>query len=194
MRTRAAGVTAAVAVLSVLASAAGHALVAGHPVPSSVLPRLGLLASLCFLFATQRLRTPVLVAALSLVQVGVHVVLTAAHPVAVGAAQPTNHAHHQMASMEHMHQMAAPAVTPHADHDLPMLALHLGAMLGTLALLHAAARWWEQLVSALGRALPRWARIVIVRPARSPAYAVLPTPRPQRWLPSTVRRRGPPAD
>jgi hypothetical protein len=189
MRTRAAGVTAAVAVLSVLASAAGHALVAGHPVPSSVLPRLGLLASLCFLFATQRLGAPVLVAALSFVQVGVHVVLTAAHPVAV-AAQPMSHAHHNMAPMENMHQVAA----PHADHDLPMLAVHLGAMLGTLALLHAAARWWEQLVSALGRALPRWARIVIVRRARPLAYAAVPTPYPQRWLPSTVRRRGPPAD
>jgi hypothetical protein len=189
MRTRAAGVTAAVAVLSVLASAAGHAFVVGHPVPSSVLPRLGLLASLCFLFATQSLRTPVLVAALSLVQVGVHLVLTA-HPAA--AAQPMNHAQHQMPPMEHMHQMAAPGVAPHADHDLPMLATHLGAMLGTLALLHAAARWWEQLVSALGRVLPRWARIV-VPPARRPAYVVVPTPRPQRWLPSTVRRRGPPA-
>jgi hypothetical protein len=193
MRTRAAGVTAAVAVLSVLASAAGHALVAGHPVPSSVLPRLGLLASLCFLFATQRLPTPVLVAALSLVQVGVHVVLTTAHPVTV-ATQPMNHAHDHMAPMENMHQKAGSAVSPHADHDLPMLAVHLGAMLGTLALLHAAARWWEQLVSALGRALPRWARIVIVRLARPLAYAAVPTPYPQRWLPSTVRRRGPPAD
>ena len=188
MRSRAAGVTAAVAVLSVLASAAGHAFVAGHPVPSSVLPRLGLLASLCFLLATQRLRTPVLVAALSLIQVGVHVVLTTAH-----SAVPASMEH--MASMDGMgamepHQM--PAASRQAD--LPMLAMHLGAMLGTLALLHAATHWWEQLVSALGRVLPHFGRIVIVRPGRPLAYAVVPTPQPQRWLPSAVRRRGPPAD
>src|SRR5262245_66606236 len=116
MRSRAAGVTAAVAVLSVLASAAGHGLVAGHPVPSSVLPRLGLLASLCFLLAIQRLRTPVLVAALSLVQVGVHVVLTTAHPTS-GASAPMNHMP-PMDGMAAMGTMARPA----GDHDLPMLA------------------------------------------------------------------------
>ena len=190
MRSRAAGVTAAVAVLSVLASAAGHAFVSGHPVPSSVLPRLGLLASLCFLLATQRLRTPVLVAALSLIQVGVHVVLTTAHSTA-----PVSMDHQHMASMDGMaalepHQMPAPS----READLPMLAMHLGAMFGTLALLHTAARWWEQLVGALGRVLPRFGRIVIVRPARPLAYAVAPTPQPQRWLPSSVRGRGPPAD
>jgi hypothetical protein len=190
MRSRAAGVTAAVAVLSVLASAVGHAFVAGHPVPTSMLPRLGLLASLCFLFATQRLRTPVLVVALSLIQVGVHVVLTTAHPTA-----PVSMDHGHMAPMDGMaamepHQMPAPS----RQADLPMLGIHLGAMLGTLALLYAAARWWEQLVGALGRVLPRVGRIVIVRPARRLAYAVVPTPQPRRWLPSTVRRRGPPAD
>src|SRR5262245_28080666 len=114
MRSRAAGVTAAVAVLSVLASAAGHGLVAGHPVPSAVLPRLGVLASLCFLLATQRLRTPVLVMALSLIQVGVHVVLTTAHPV---SAPPMDHQMGPMGGMAAMdgmaamepHQMAAPS-------------------------------------------------------------------------------------
>lgn len=190
MRSRAAGVTAAVAVLSVLASAAGHAFVAGHPVPSSVLPQLGLLASLCSLFAMQRLHTPVLVAALSLIQVGVHLVLTAAH-----SAPPASMDHEHMASMDGMaamepHQMPVPS----RQADLPMLAMHLGAMLGTLAVLYAAARWWEQLVGALGRVVPRFGRIVIVRPTRPLAYAVVPTPQPQRWLPSTVRRRGPPVD
>jgi hypothetical protein len=156
-----------------------------------VLPRLGLLASLCFLLAIQRLRAPVLVAALLLVQVGVHVVLTTAHPMS-GASAPMNH----MPPMDGMAAMGtmAPMAPPAGDHDLPMLAMHLGAMLGTLALLHAAARWWEQLVGALGRVLPRFARIVIVRPSRPLAYAVVPTPHRQRWLPSTVRRRGPPAD
>ena len=187
MRSRAAGVTAAVAVLSVLASAAGHAFVAGHSVPPSVLPQLGLLASLCFLFGMQRLRTPVLVAALSLIQVGVHLVLTAAH-----SAPPASMDHEHMASMDGMAAMKMPA--PSRQADLPMLAMHLGAMLGTLALLYSAARWWEQLVGALGRVLPRFGRIVIVRPARPLAYAVVPTPQPQRWLPSTVRRRGPPVD
>ncbi len=188
MRSRAAGVTAAVAVLSVLASAAGHALVAGHLVPSSVLPRLGLLASLCFLFATQRLRTPVLVGALSLIQVGVHVLLTTAQPM---SAAPMDHQMAPMDGMAAMEPHRMPAPSRHAD--LPMLAMHLGAMLGTLALLHAAARWWERLAGALGRVLPRFGQVVIVRPARLLTHAVVPTPHPQRWLPS-VRRRGPPAD
>jgi hypothetical protein len=83
---------------------------------------------------------------------------------------------------------------PGRQADLPMLGMHLGAMLGTLVLLYAAARWWEHLVGALGRVLPRVGRIVIVRPARPLACAVVPAPQPQRWLPSTVRRRGPPAD
>jgi hypothetical protein len=39
-----------------------------------------------------------------------------------------------------------------AGVDLPMLTTHLGAILGTLWLLHAAGRCREQLVSALGLA------------------------------------------
>ena len=182
MRSRTAGVTAAVAVLSVLASAAGHAFVAGHSVPPSVLPQLGLLASLCFLFAMQRLRTRVLVAALSLIQVGVHVVLTAAH-----SAPPASMDHEHMASMDGMAAMEPHQIpVPSRQADLPMLAMHLGAMLGTLALLYSAARWWEQLVGALGRVLPHCGRIVIVRPARPLAYAVVPTPRPPGWASGEV--------
>lgn len=216
MRTRA-GVTAGVAVLSVFASAVGHAVVAGHPVPGSAVPRLGLLAALCFLLASQRLARPVLIAALSLIQVAVHLTLATAHAAMnltlTGATTGQSEHHgHDMAAMSDMASSAGMSSTGMGDmagmggmpavpgpvrqtgFDVPMVALHLAAMLATLALLHGAAAWWERLVVALARVLPRLPRVPVgfVRPVGA-AYAVVATPCPQRWLPATVRRRGPPA-
>lgn len=226
MRTRA-GVTAAVAVLSLFGSAAGHALVSGHPVAPSALPQLGLLAAVCFLLAGQRLRTPSLVAALSLVQATVHLVLAQSHHLtapggtassgtsavrtAPGQAM-TDHstAGHSMAGHASAGPMAGHGMAGHEMAGMPgmgdaagqtgggidtgMLVMHLGAMLGTLWLLAAAGRWWERLVVALGRvvpALPRMVHVTVDGPGLA-AYAVVPVPSPQRWLPTTVLRRGPP--
>jgi hypothetical protein len=179
MRTTA-GVTAGVAALGVLSGAAGHALVTHHPVSPAVLPRLGLLASLCFVLATQRLGTPALVAALSLVQVGVHVVLMAAPAPPVQA-------------MHDHERMAMPAAKARLVIDAPMLGMHLGAMLGTLLLLRTAGRCWEQLVGALGRVIPALPRLCGMPPVArtSSAYGVRPAPYSRRWLPSSPRR-GPP--
>lgn len=214
MRTRAA-VTAGVAALSILVSAFGHALLAGHPVAGSAVPQLGLLAALCFLLASQRLRPPALVAALALIQVAVHVTLT--QTAAVPTEAPTDHemagmmdhAGHATASHDALshamashgmgsHDMASmPGTTDAAEGrglDLAMLGLHLAAMLGTLVLLHGAAVWWERLVVALARVLPGLPRLAPVGfgPPAPAAYAIVATPCPQRWLPATVRRRGPP--
>lgn len=197
MRTRAgvtAGVTAGVAVLSVFASALGHAVVAGHPVPGSALPQLGLLAALCFLLASQRLVRPILIVALSLIQVAVHVILARASAASPPPAPVMDHAAHHAHHGHDLPAIASGAGAQDAGADLPMLAMHLVAMLGTLALLHAAAVWWERLVVALARVLPRLPLVPVgfVRPVGA-AYAVVATPCPQRWLPATVRRRGPPA-
>ncbi len=180
MRSRV-GITATAAALSVVLSAAAHALAAGHPVPLSALPRLALLAAVAVMLAMSGARILLLLPALAAIQVTLHIGLDIPSPVMV------QHLHH------HQHAEPLPSATT-APSPWPMLAMHAGALLVSVLLLHRAQRWTHRIGIAVARVipvLPETPRLLVGVPDPV-AGDVRPAPLPQRWLPADVRRRGPP--
>lgn len=189
MRSRV-GVTAVAAALSVVVSAAGHAVAAGHPVPASALPQLATLAASCFLLALSGLGLRLLLPALAAIQTALHFGLAIPVPAPV-VQQHAGHLHHPVAE-------SLPTATIQSGPGYgaaAMLGLHAGALLVSVVLLHRAQVWFERVGSALARAMPAppaTPRLQLGVPAPV-AAEVRPAPDSRRWLPADVRRRGPPA-
>ena len=184
MRTRA-GLTAAVAVLSLFAGVAGHGYVDGHPLDVSAIPQLALLAAFGALLGWQRVGPAGQLAGLAAIQLGVHLALMGEQPAAPPAAV---HMHH------HHGSMPVATDTAGAGTGFPMMLVHLAGTLGAVVLLHRAGRWWLRLRTLVARILPVLPSAVppslVARPAVGVAGAAVPCP--ERWLPAGVLRRGPP--
>lgn len=188
MRTRA-GLTAAVAVLSLLAGVGGHGYVDGHPLDVSAIPQLALLAAFGALLGWQRVGPAAQLAGLAAIQLGVHLALMGEQPTAPPAAV---HLHHHHGSMPVATDTAGAGAT--GGTGFPMILVHLAGTLGAVVLLHRAGRWWLRLRTLVARILPVLPSAVppplVARPAAGVAGAAIPCP--ERWLPGGVLRRGPP--
>jgi hypothetical protein len=186
MRTRA-GLTAAVAVLSLLAGVGGHGYVDGHPVDVSAIPQLALLAAFGALLGWQRVGPAAQLAGLAAIQLGVHVALMGEQPAAPPAAVHMHHHHHHGS-------MPVATDTAGAGTGFPMMLVHLAGTLGAVVVLHRAGRWWLRLRTLVARILPVLPSAapspLVARPAAGAAAAAVPCP--ERWLPGGVLRRGPP--
>lgn len=211
--------TSAVAALSVAVAAVGHTLVAGGPVPTSSLVPLTALAGACWLLGDHlagRLRMSV--AVLAGVQVVVHLTLgatphhnattgtttttattaTTATKSATSAAltqQPVGHTY------GHQHGAAAGlASSPSAGQSgladaLTMTVAHLAALLVAVVVLARAHGWVARIRRILGRLVPELPAALVPVPTVGRLLTGVPgrAPVAQRWLPSNVSRRGPPA-
>jgi hypothetical protein len=176
------GTVATAAALSVVLSAAGHAVAAGHSVPTSSMPRLAVLAAVAFLLAMSGTGIFLLIPALAAIQITLHVGLDVPAPTPVVVA---HHAHHGE---------ALPSTATTSSGPGLMLAMHIGALLISVLLLHRAQQSCHRIGSALARVipvLPEAPRLHVGVP-EPVAGDVRPTPFAQRWLPADVRRRGPP--
>jgi hypothetical protein len=185
MRSRI-GVTAAAAALSVLLSAAGHAIAAGHPVPPTAVPSLVALTGVAFALAMSGLRLPVLLPGLAAIQVAVHSGLDTLSPAPV----VQQHVHH----VYHGAEPVPAATVSSGQPGWSMPAMHVAALLVSLLLLHRAQQWYERIGTAVARVIPVLPeaprlRLGVPEPV---AGDVRPAPFAQRWLPADVRRRGPP--
>lgn len=214
-----ASATSTVAALSVAMAAVGHTLVAGGPVPTSSLVPLIALTGACWLLGDHlagRLRMSV--AVLAGVQIIVHLMLGATpHHDATSAAgstsgtptttsatttaaltqQPVGHSH----GHQHSHgATAGPASSPSAGQSgladaLTMTVAHLGALLVAVVVLARAHGWVARIRRILGRLVPELPAGVVPVPSVGRLLTRIPGREPvaQRWLPSNVSRRGPPA-
>ena len=188
--------TSAVVTLSVAVAVIGHVL-AGGAVALSVVPELVALAAACWLIgehlAGRRLLS---VAVLAGVQLAVHLTLDATHQSAAPAVMDHSHAHGMSMAMP----MPMATEQPSQVHEglsgaLTMTAAHLFVLLLGVVLIDHTNQWAQRVLRILARLVPQLPAAVIPVPAVARAVSGVPE-HPhltQRWLTSSVSRRGPPA-
>jgi hypothetical protein len=139
------------------------------------------------------------VGVLAAIQLTTHLALEAGHrTVAPAVAAPMDHAAMSHSSMHDMAGMSMPEPIP-ATHNgltdaLTMSASHLLVLLLGVALVTQAHRWVHRVAGILGRLVLRLPAVPVALPGVRAALLGLPEmPRlTQRWLTSSVSRRGPP--
>ncbi|MDX6261104.1 MAG: hypothetical protein QOH84_2792 [Kribbellaceae bacterium] len=196
--------TPAIATLSVAVAAAGHVL-AGGSASLAVVPQLLALAAIAWSAGEQVAgRRWLSVGVLAAIQLTTHLALDAGHrTVAPTVAAPMDHAAMGHSSMHDMAGMSMPepmgTEPTAAAHNgltdaLTMSAAHLFVLLLGVALVTGAHRWVVRVGRILARLVPQLPVVAVALPGvRAALLGVPEVPRlTQRWLTSSVSRRGPP--
>lgn len=184
--------TSVVATLSVAVAVVGHVLAEGSA-SLAVVPQLLTIAAVCWLVgefvAGRRLLSIGLLAGAQLL---VHLTLDSTHAAPTSASQSSMHGHHHAPGMT-MPQPAAP-VHPGLTDALTMTAAHLLVLLASVALIGGTHRWVQRVLRVLARLVPQLPAPAAAIPMADVPLAVVPEQprRAERWLTSSVSRRGPP--
>jgi hypothetical protein len=195
--------TSVVATLSVAVAVAGHVL-AGGSAPLETVPQLLALAAIAWSVGEHLSgRRWLTLGVLAALQLTTHLALEAGHRATPAMAAPMDHAAMDHSSMQDMAGMSMPepmtTEPTSATHSgladaMTMSAAHLFVLLLGVALVTQTHRWVQRVLRILARLVPHLPTVTVVVPGVRAVLAGVPE-KPQltqRWLASSVSRRGPP--
>ncbi|WBQ06735.1 hypothetical protein [Kribbella sp. CA-293567] len=190
--------TAAVATLSVAVAVAGHVL-AGGAASASAVPQLLALAVIAWILGEHLTgRRWLSLAVLSTLQLTTHLTLDTSAPAEAAPAPMQHSAGHDHADMADLaaatHSSSAAATHGSLADTITMSLAHLILLLAGVVLVGSTHRWVQRVLRILARLVPQLPAAAAAVPGVRAALPGVPE-RPrltQRWLTSSVSRRGPP--